>query len=84
MKTRGRSEGVSLETTQMTRSFKMLTLLAMLDEDRFPDRIDIESLMSGFRARVERSAVLQEDVGVRSELCDGGDQRDATAGIERE
>jgi superfamily II DNA or RNA helicase/diadenosine tetraphosphate (Ap4A) HIT family hydrolase len=59
----------TLETTQMTRSFKMLTLLAMLDEDRFPGRIEIETLMSGFRARAERSAVLQEDVGV--DLTDG-------------
>jgi hypothetical protein len=54
----------ALETTQMTRSFKMLTLLAMLDEGRFPGRIDIDTLMNGFRARAERSAVLRSDVGV--------------------
>ena len=54
----------ALETTQMTRSFKMLTLLAMLDEGGFPGQIDIDTLVNGFRARAERSSVLRSDVGV--------------------
>jgi len=33
-----------LETTEMTRSYKMLVLLAMLNADRFPGEIAIDEL----------------------------------------
>jgi superfamily II DNA or RNA helicase len=52
-----------LEATRMTRSFKILTLLALLDEDQLPGSLEIEALESGFRRQAERSAKLREDVG---------------------
>lgn len=52
-----------LERTQMTKSFKMLTLLAMLDEDAFPGTLSIEVLADAFARRARRAAVLQHDVG---------------------
>lgn len=54
----------SLETTPMTRSFKMLVLLAMLNADRFPGEISIEELVAGVRRIARRSAALQRDLGV--------------------
>lgn len=38
-----------LEVTPMTKSFKMVTLLAMLNEDRFPGAIEISRLTSAVR-----------------------------------
>ena len=52
-----------LERTQMTKSFKMLTLLAMLDEDAFPGTLSVEVLTAAFARRARRAAVLQRDVG---------------------
>lgn len=54
---------VALEITPMTKSFKMLTLLAMLDEDALPGTIPIKSLADSFARLVERSAVLRQDIG---------------------
>jgi hypothetical protein len=47
----------------MTRSFKMLTLQAMLNLDRFPGEIDIDTLRSEFRRLAKRSAELTREVG---------------------
>ncbi len=52
-----------LERTPMNKSFKMLTLLAMLDEDAFPGTLSIEVLADAFARRARRAAVLQRDVG---------------------
>ena len=68
-----RSSGflTALETTPMTKSFKMLTLLAMLNEDAFPGSIPIERLAESFARIARRSALLLKDVGPAL-----GDQRD--------
>lgn len=52
-----------LETTPMTKSFKMLTLLAMLNEDAFPGTIRVERLAESFARIVRRSACLLRDLG---------------------
>jgi hypothetical protein len=52
-----------LESTRMVKSFKMLTLLALLDEDQLPGSVSIEVLEKSFRRRAERSAKLRMDVG---------------------
>ena len=53
----------ALETTPMTRSYKMMVLLAMLNEDRLPGTITIDDLARTFTQLARRSARLQEDVG---------------------
>src|SRR5262249_32914923 len=53
----------ALETTKMTKSFKMLTLLAMLNEDAFPGSVAIKRLADAFVRLADRSAVLREEVG---------------------
>jgi superfamily II DNA or RNA helicase/HKD family nuclease/diadenosine tetraphosphate (Ap4A) HIT family hydrolase len=53
-----------LEITPMARSFKMLTLLVMLNEDQLPGQVGIDSLVQGFAHIVRRSAKLKADVGV--------------------
>lgn len=52
-----------MEVTRMTKSFKMLTLQAMLNLNRFPGDIDIDTLRSEFRRLAKRSAELTRDVG---------------------
>ncbi len=52
-----------LEITPMTRSYKMLVLLAMLNLDAFPGSVGIATLTREFRRLAERSAKLREDVG---------------------
>lgn len=64
----------SLETTPMTKSYKMLVLLAMLGRDRFPGEISIEELTEGFGDLARRSSRLREDVGLS--LDDAGTLRD--------
>ena len=51
-----------LEGTQMVKSFKMLTLLAMLQEHDLPGSISIGDLTSKFQHLATRSAVLRRDV----------------------
>ncbi len=53
----------ALETTPMTKSFKMLTLLAMVNEDAFPGSIGIAELADAFSRLAMRSAILRSDVG---------------------
>ena len=52
-----------LETTPMTKSFKMLTLMALLNHDEFPGRVGIAELTAEFRRIVRRSKKLRDDVG---------------------
>jgi len=52
-----------LESTRMTKSFKILTLLAVLDEDQLPGSLAIDAVERGFRRQAERSAILRQDVG---------------------
>lgn len=53
-----------LEVTKMTKSFKMLVLLAMLNLDRLPGAISLEDLTSEVRRVASRSAPLRADFGV--------------------
>jgi superfamily II DNA or RNA helicase/diadenosine tetraphosphate (Ap4A) HIT family hydrolase len=53
----------ALETTPLTRSYKMLVLLAMLNADQFPGGIDIDTLADGVRMIAGRSAHLQREFG---------------------
>jgi superfamily II DNA or RNA helicase/HKD family nuclease/diadenosine tetraphosphate (Ap4A) HIT family hydrolase len=53
----------ALEATPMTRSFKMLVLLAMLAEGKFPGAIDIKTLATRVRTLALRSANLREEFG---------------------
>jgi hypothetical protein len=52
-----------LETTQMTKSLKMLVLLAMLNEDTFPGEISLDRLCEAVARLARRSAQLRQDVG---------------------
>ncbi len=54
----------ALEVTPMTRSFKMLVLLAMLDRDALPGEIAIDALASAVAELVRPSARLQADLEV--------------------
>ncbi len=61
-----RAEGFlrALETTPMTRSYKMVLFAAMLEEEALPGKIHIDELVSSVRRIVRRSAVLQNDFSV--------------------
>ena len=52
----------SLDTTPMTKSYKMLTLLAMLNEDQFRGTLPVDKLVRGFARLALRSAKLRVDV----------------------
>lgn len=51
-----------LEVTPMTKSFKMVVLLAMLNADCLPGEIEADKLVAGFARLVSRSARLREEV----------------------
>ncbi len=54
----------ALEITPMTKSFKMLVFLCMLNTDSFPGYgIRIEQLSEQFRRLANRSPILREDMG---------------------
>ena len=53
----------NLETTPMTRSFKMLVLDAMLEAGQFPGALPIEELANRVRRIAARSAPLQRELG---------------------
>jgi superfamily II DNA or RNA helicase len=72
---RHRSFLEALETTEMTRSYKMLVLLAMLNHDAFPGSIAINELTEGTLQGASRNAHL------KSELSAGGDDPTATRGL---
>lgn len=52
-----------LETTPMTKSYKMVVLLAMLNQDRLPGTINLDDLAQAVVHIARRSARLQEDFG---------------------
>ena len=52
-----------LEITPMTKSFKMLTLLAMLNRDAFPGAMRVEDLADAFAQLAGRSAVFAREIG---------------------
>jgi superfamily II DNA or RNA helicase/diadenosine tetraphosphate (Ap4A) HIT family hydrolase len=54
----------ALETTPMTRSYKMLVLLAMLHAEQVPGQMPVRELREGVRRLARRSAALQRDLGV--------------------
>jgi hypothetical protein len=53
----------TLESTPMTRSFKMLTLQAMLNRKALPGAVGIKELAGEFRRLALGSAILLADVG---------------------
>ncbi len=59
----GRAFLTQLEATPMTKSFKMLVLLAMLNEDAFPGEISLDRLCEAVARLARRSAQLRQDVG---------------------
>lgn len=67
----------ALETTQMTKSYKMVVLLAMLNMDRLPGSVAIDELAATFAAIAARSAALRTEVGAGLE-----DQRALSALLE--
>ena len=52
-----------LESTPMTKSFKMLTLMGMLNRDALPGKIGIADLTLEFRRIARRSQTLRDEVG---------------------
>jgi hypothetical protein len=54
----------SLEITPMTRSYKMLVLLSMLNRDALPGSITVEELTEEFARVAGRSAQTRSDVSV--------------------
>ncbi len=51
-----------LEVTAMTKSFKMVTIQAMLQAERFPGEMAIDELTQGFARIARRSAKIQLEV----------------------
>jgi superfamily II DNA or RNA helicase len=60
----------SLETTQMTRSFKMISLLAMIADGKFPGAISIEDLCRQSRRIAGRIHLLANEFGEALEDID--------------
>jgi hypothetical protein len=52
-----------IESTSMTKSYKMLVLLAMLQLDRMPGSVTIGELCQAVRRIASRSSVLRADIG---------------------
>lgn len=57
----------SLEVTPMTKSFKMLTLLSLLNEDSLPGEIAIDDLAKSFTRIARRSPKFKNELGVDPE-----------------
>jgi superfamily II DNA or RNA helicase/HKD family nuclease len=53
-----------LEKTPMTRSYKMLVVTSMLNQDRFPGEVRLADLRDGVRALALRSGRIAEDLGI--------------------
>lgn len=56
-----------LEVTSMTKSYKMVVLLAMLGAEQLPGRIHIDELVERFQTLVRRYTHLRDEVGDRLE-----------------
>jgi hypothetical protein len=52
-----------VESTKMTKSYKMLVLLAMLQSESIPDEITIGQMVQNIRRMANRSAALRDDLG---------------------
>jgi hypothetical protein len=52
-----------IESTPMTKSYKMLVLLAMLQSESIPDEITIGQMVQNIRRMANRSAALRDDLG---------------------
>ena len=64
----GRSKGTepsstTLDTTEMVKSYKMLVLIAMLNEDRFPGSIGINDLADHVEQLATRTTRASADLG---------------------
>ena len=57
----------SLEVTPMTKSFKMLTLLSLLNEDSLPGEIAIDDLAKSFTRITGRSPKFKNELGIDPE-----------------
>jgi len=57
----------ALESTPMTKAFKMLVLMAMLNENAFPGQISISDLVRSVSRLASRSAILKRDFEVSIE-----------------
>ncbi|MDZ4800141.1 MAG: DUF3427 domain-containing protein, partial [Bryobacteraceae bacterium] len=57
----------ALDKTPMTKSYKMIVLLAMLAEDALPGAISIEALMRRFAEIARRYALVRTEVGAALE-----------------
>ncbi len=55
---------LALETTAMTRAYKMVLLLAMIDLGAFPGAVGLDTLVLAYAARIRRSALLRADASV--------------------
>jgi superfamily II DNA or RNA helicase/HKD family nuclease/diadenosine tetraphosphate (Ap4A) HIT family hydrolase len=64
----------ALETTPMTKSFKMVMLLAMLAEDALPGHVSLEQLTQRFAEIARRYALVRTELG--STLDDGSQLRE--------
>ena len=53
-----------LESTPMTKSYKMVTILAMLASNSLPGSISIDDLTTEFIKIVKKSAGLKADIGI--------------------
>jgi superfamily II DNA or RNA helicase/diadenosine tetraphosphate (Ap4A) HIT family hydrolase len=58
----------ALEATDMTRSYKILVLLTMLNRDAFPGAIAIEDLVEGVDELASRNPRLRAEIGARTGL----------------
>jgi hypothetical protein len=61
----------ALEVTPMTKSFKMLVLLAMLDRDALPGEIALDSLAAAVAELVRPSARLRSELEIPVDDADG-------------
>src|SRR5262249_2372078 len=77
---RGEASGFlrALETTPMTRSFKMVMLRALLGRNALPGSVGIDALVAEFRRQATRSPVLLAEVGEEA-----GDERRLRVYLER-
>ena len=55
----------------MTKSYKMLVLLGMLNEDAFPGEITIDTLAESVTALASRNHRLVDDLGPKAATPDG-------------
>jgi hypothetical protein len=60
-----------LEVTHMEKSYKMLVLLGMLNEDAFPGEIAIDTLAESVKALASRNHLLVDDLGPKAATPDG-------------